>query len=232
MNFTRFSTISASLVAILFASACSKSDDDALLDARVIADSAIIDAAPDGPKDAGSTADAQAPTEYDASDVDDASEVDAASIVDAAPATGESCTSAIPLASGTAVYGFSATRLDHLSADLLHGAGCISAHVLTGPDIVFAYKATSTGTLTITVSAKSDYAGGKFRVAAVLTDDPCASPVLDQAGGCASAYSDAPKVTVTVSAVAGTTYYLHVAKTDSSPNTFASGEVEITVAEG
>jgi hypothetical protein len=199
---------------LMIAAACDEGKDSTTADARA------LDAAPrDASTDGTSTSDAPLSSP-------DSAVADAAKAI-----TGESCDSPIPLSSGTKTYAFTATALDHLDAKKLFDAECISAEVLKGPDITFAYQATFTGIVTITVKAKSDFAGGMFRMAAVLTDDPCASPVLDQHGGCASQYAETPSVTVHVSVVKGATYYLHVAKTDSSPNTFADHQVEITVSE-
>lgn len=202
---------------------CSGQSDDepgADSDAAATRDSAVIDASA---VDAAFGPDARAAADAHPSD-------SAISSADAAgTATGESCASPIPLAIGTATYAFSATTLDHLSASLLRDAGCIPSAVLSGPDIVFSYAATGSGMLDVTVQAMSDFKGGQFRVAAVMTDDPCAEPILDQTGTCASNYSATPSVAVGVPVTAGTTYYLIVAKTDSSPNTFRDSEVTIAV---
>ena len=145
-------------------------------------------------------------------------------------ATGEDCASAINLAAGQASYMFSATKLDRLTGSLLNGAGCTPTAVLSGPDIAFRYVAAANGFLQIKIDAVSDFAGGQFRVAGLITE-ACEMPVIDGPGACFSDYAEMPGVMVKHAAVAGRTYYLWVAKTDSSPNTFAGSKVTVTVTE-
>lgn len=153
-------------------------------------------------------------------------------VIRVAPAPqGETCNEAIPLASGQQTYTFSATDVDHLTGELLQNAGCTSSSVLSGPEVVFSYTASATGTLTVQVDAQSDFIGGLFRVAALLHDGTCTSPVVASADHCDSQYAESVSVTVTAPVTAGNTYFLFVAKTDSSPNTFLDSQVTITVTE-
>ncbi len=121
-----------------------------------------------------------------------------------APVVGDVCAAPADIYDGANTIPWVATALDYITTT----PSCVSVGTIQGPDIVLRYVATANGTVKFNFPNKPT----NNRWVALVFDAPCGT--LTPQLACISDWSPA-FMEGTISATAGTTYYLYVASTTS-----------------
>ncbi|MGE0787418.1 MAG: hypothetical protein AB7S26_17225 [Sandaracinaceae bacterium] len=131
----------------------------------------------------------------------------------------EDCASAVPLHPGINRVPWEASRADYFIAP----SGCQFSYANDGPDLVFSFTATVTGTVTFAFSKPLS-----TRWAVVASTSACGT--LTPEVGCASEFT-AATMSLSIAGMTGTTYYLYLRDTTSGTLPL-SNPLEISVVDG